>query len=59
MRSFPWIAEQPLQIDLFFAVRTRLLLSNDTPTAYAKLMENMITRQFEGALDNTRFIFTN
>lgn len=34
------VAEHPLQIHLLFAVRTHLLLSDDTPSSYAELMES-------------------
>lgn len=33
------ITEHPLQIHLLFAVRAHLLLSNDTPSPYAELVE--------------------
>lgn len=38
------ITEHPFEIDLFFAVRTRLFLPHDTPTPNTKLMEHMFTR---------------
>lgn len=33
------VTEHPLQIHLLFAVRTHLLLPDDTPSSYAEFME--------------------
>lgn len=48
------ILEQPLQVDLLLAVRTRLLLADDAPAAYAVLVEHVIARQPVAGLDDQR-----
>ena len=53
------IAEETLQIDFFLAVRTRLLLPNDTPAANTKLMKNMMARQFVGIFNDTLFLISH
>lgn len=54
------ILEQSLQINFLLAVRTRLLLADDAPAAYAVLMEHMIARQSIASLHHhQRFRFAS
>jgi len=50
------IAEHLLEIDLFLAVGTRLLLAHNTPTTYTELVEYVVTRQLVGVLNDALFL---
>lgn len=50
------IAEHLLQVNLLLAVRTRLLLADDAPAAYAKLVEHVIAGQLVRVLDDPRLV---
>lgn len=51
------ITEHLLQINLLLAIGTRLLLAHNAPASYAELVENMITGELVGVLDDALFLF--